>query len=67
MYHVSKHDTFTWLHPFMTAAVTKQRPLDLVYIMAMADPSLIVKEKKRSLPGSIDDVIDNNKSGSAFC
>ena len=38
---ISIHDEATRLYPFMTGAVTKERPLDFVYKMMMeTDPSV---------------------------
>ncbi len=39
---ISIHDEATRLYPFMTGAVTKERPLDFVYKMMMeTDPSVL--------------------------
>ncbi len=60
-----REDVVTGLYPLMTAAVSKERKLEDVYKLAIANPLLFAKEtKKRGLSVVSTDAIDSNKSGS---
>ena len=49
---LKKHHHVTGLYPFMTAAVSKERPLDFVYKISMLDPIVIMMEEVITKRGS---------------
>lgn len=58
---LSKYHQNTKFYPFMTAAISQTRPLDVVYTMAMSDPILIAKEKKRTCLISENSIHSNKR------